>query len=279
MENLEQPASVSVFPITKNVIYETPRNLLKMEQSSLSTRVKLTACVPPMHSFYSNHEQVVEWVELNRVMGVQYFTFYINNISTAVERVLEHYVHEGLARVLDWKLPISEHEIHYFAQLAAINDCLYRSKLESEWTQFVDLDEFVVYQRDNPLTIPQLLDVLSIHNASVYAFRHAHFKIRSINPDSKETYLAMNITVKSKVLATTLMNQYINPVFDRSKCIVQTKDIVTMGIHEVWAMDRIAKVHAVDISIALLHHYRTAISDFGEILVVNKAILKYGRLL
>ncbi|XP_052255039.1 uncharacterized protein LOC127860800 isoform X3 [Dreissena polymorpha] len=276
MENLEQPTLVSVVPVIKNAIYETPRNLLKVEKSSLSKRVTLTACVPPIHSFYSDHEQVVEWVELNKVMGVQYFNFYVNNISTPVEQRLKHYVHERLARVLYWKLPISQNEIHYFGQLAAINDCLYRSKLESDWTQFVDLDEFVVYQRDTPLLLPQLLDELSIHNASVYAFRHAHFKIRSTNPDWMEIQLAMNITVKSKAFATKLMNQYINPVFDRSKCIVRPKDIVTMGIHEAWAMKNIAKVYAVDKSIALLHHYRTTISDFSEILVVNNAILKYG---
>ncbi|KAH3700007.1 hypothetical protein DPMN_074970 [Dreissena polymorpha] len=167
MENLEQPTLVSVVPIVKNAINETPRNLLKVEKSSLSKRVTLTASVPPIQSFYSDHEQVVEWVELNKVMGVQYFNFYVNNISKPVEQVREHYVHERLARVLYWKLPISQNERHYFGQLAAINDCLYRRKLESDWTQCVDLDEFVVYQRNTPLSLPLLLYELSIHNASI----------------------------------------------------------------------------------------------------------------
>jgi hypothetical protein len=59
-------------------------------------------------------------------------------------------------------------EIHYFAQLAALNDCLYRNMYVSKYVVFQDLDEFIIPRKQ--LTWTDMLQNLPKGHAA-YMFR------------------------------------------------------------------------------------------------------------
>jgi len=70
------------------------------------------------------------------MFGADRFVFYNYSTGSHVTTHLRRYATEGVVSVLPWRVPVAvdvwppdpkqEPEIHYFGQLAALNDCLYR---------------------------------------------------------------------------------------------------------------------------------------------------------
>lgn len=99
----------------------------------------------------------MEFIELNRLMGVEHFTFYNNTIGPEVSCILNHYKEEGVVTLLPWKLPIvSQKEIRTEGLFAALNDCLYRSMYKFSHALLIDLDEFIIPNYND--TLPQLIE-------------------------------------------------------------------------------------------------------------------------
>ena len=117
----------------------TTPNLLQVRRPPTSphSHVNFTVCVTPLNYRYNNYQQLVEMIEVNRMFGAGHFIFYNYSSGPFVQTFLDSYRQEGLVSVLPWSLPFTvdvwppQRElvpaIHYFAQLAALNDCLYRS--------------------------------------------------------------------------------------------------------------------------------------------------------
>ncbi|KOB74601.1 Uncharacterized protein OBRU01_08790 [Operophtera brumata] len=66
----------------------------------------LHVCVKPFHFSYSRGDWLIEWFELNRLLGVSHFYMYNESLSAPVGCVLDHYRRQGLITLLPWKLPI-----------------------------------------------------------------------------------------------------------------------------------------------------------------------------
>ncbi|GBP03236.1 hypothetical protein EVAR_72343_1, partial [Eumeta japonica] len=63
-------------------------------------------CVKPFHYSYARDEWLLEWFEMNRLLGVTHFYMYNESLSTAVGCLLEHYRELGLVTLLPWRLPL-----------------------------------------------------------------------------------------------------------------------------------------------------------------------------
>ena len=85
-------------------------------------------CIPPIFGNIRVAD-VVEFLEMSQLLGASYFTFYDNNISQSVRKVLSYYERKGLAQVLPWSLPayITDQDVHYHGQIFSMQDCLFRS--------------------------------------------------------------------------------------------------------------------------------------------------------
>lgn len=89
---------------------------------------------------------LLEFLEMNSLLGVSHFTFYNHTLGPRAACVLQHYMEEGLAyannttatqdgtvqrptiSMLPWDLRMrSQKEIRTEGLFAALNDCLYRS--------------------------------------------------------------------------------------------------------------------------------------------------------
>lgn len=88
-----------------------------------------------------------EWIEWHKKMGVEKFYIYDNESTDNTKEIIDPYVTSGLV------------EYVYFPgkrqQLLAYDDCLERHRLDVHWIAVIDLDEFIVPQKDN--TIPDFL--------------------------------------------------------------------------------------------------------------------------
>lgn len=88
-----------------------------------------------------------EWIEWHRKQGVEKFYIYDNESTDHTKQILQPYIHSGIV------------EYSFFPgrrrQLAAYDDCFERHRFDARWIAVIDLDEFIVPQKDG--SIPQFL--------------------------------------------------------------------------------------------------------------------------
>uniref|UniRef100_A0A3B5KS38 Glycosyltransferase family 92 protein n=1 Tax=Xiphophorus couchianus TaxID=32473 RepID=A0A3B5KS38_9TELE len=116
-----------------------------------------TSCFSTMYN-YTNILQLVQTVEMLQLLGVNRIVIYKTNCSVETQRVLDYYTDKGLVEVVPWSL--SEYlkvsrrakpdqdpgDIHYYGQIPALNDCLYRSMYRSKYVALHDPDELILPQ-------------------------------------------------------------------------------------------------------------------------------------
>lgn len=219
-----------------------------------------TVCVTPLNFNYSKAYELVEMIEMNKLLGASHFVFYSYSINKNVHQVLEYYQDKGV-ELVPWNLPMNVDtwpkknipvEIHYFGQLGALNDCLYRNRYKSPYVVFQDLDEFIIPRKVSNWTT--LFSTLPKNKGS-YMFRNTFF--RKDWPDTDKNFTGKDEAKKYKII--TLLKQWreskIFPRKHRSKYIVVPKNVEALGIHSVNRF-RAGGEHFVEPDVALMHHYR-----------------------
>lgn len=105
--------------------------------------------------FFRNSSQTVqllEFIELNRLLGASHFIFYNSSLSPNTNCILNQYIKEGTISVHPWHLNIqSQVEIRTEGMFAALNDCLYRNMYSYPYVAFIDLDEIITPQFNKTL--------------------------------------------------------------------------------------------------------------------------------
>ncbi|XP_053409109.1 glycosyltransferase family 92 protein F13G3.3-like [Mercenaria mercenaria] len=272
--DLDMPDAVSI--VTFSTIHN-PLNILPVHVNpQLKTQKHFTMCLSPMHSSFSDSSQLLEWIELHKILGVERFLIYVQSVSNDVKQVLKFYEKENNAMVatLPWSLSndlCKNVILHYCGQLAALNDCLYRSKGYSYYIAATDLDEVIIPQHKDDFTWLDML--LNLPDHSVYLFRNS-FAIRNLKNSA-------GIKENTPLMTEYLMrDDFIYEPRVRSKTISWTDDVVTLGIHNVWAM-RSGDEYGVDPSVGLLHHYRKSPVAYPEGVHVSRlksnVTVKYSR--
>ncbi|XP_064626222.1 uncharacterized protein LOC135486944, partial [Lineus longissimus] len=227
-------------------------------------------CSAPLHSKFSNVDQLVEHIEVNRIFGATSFTFYNFSMSDAVSKVLKYYMDQGLVDLIQWRVPLEKvyppkvdgkEDIWYFGQLAALNDCLYRNSQKVKYLVASDLDEFAVPHRNR--SWGALLSSFKGHD-SIFTFLNVFYPT-----DLPDDALTKRIDVLVKELnIKTLLNfrrtAYVWSIGDRSKNIVEIRAIVTLGIHNVWEKIRGKTRRVLTPSEGLLHHYRSDVGSLNQ---------------
>lgn len=240
---------------------DQPLNILPVHQEGHSKN-KYTVCVTPLNMRYNNMYQLVEMIEANRLFGADFFVFYNNNIGSDVNNLLMNYRSESLLQVVRWELPVkvdtwpptSSVDIHYFGQLAALNDCLFRHR-SSEFIVFTDLDELIVPRKHD--TWDEMVVTLESNGPNdVFTFLCTFF--RTEWPDYDESFDNKIVAQKYRLMTLLKVNRepQILSAHARSKFIVRPAKITAVGIHNVWSRLDGSREVIVDPSVGLLHHYR-----------------------
>ena len=214
---------------------------------------------------------------MNSILGADRFIFYSHNVSSVLFSDLDHHlIHKYNINIYDWAHPVSD--IHYYGQLAAIQDCLYRTMLISRYAVFSDLDEVIVPVQDygwHQLMASLQADVN--HNYGAYMFRHVLYNRQfpsqcprvQIRRDDRSFSLPA-------VLCHVDREKRINQHGDRTKLIVSPHKILILGVHNVWRYMEGAMDYFVPIEQGLLHHYRYWDKNMEHVTYIqNKLMFKY----
>ena len=241
---------------------QTPLNVVPVNQNQQSdVRNKFTVCVTPFSHNYARAYELIEWIEFNRILGADKFVFYNYSSASNVEKVLSSYSEKGLIEIVDWKLPMkvshwppdgTKEEIHYFGQLASLNECLLRNRKRSEFIVNLDLDEFIIPREKNVTSWKQMMNNLQKHG--IYIFANVFF--RKEWGDSRTNFSGYYEASKYR-LVTLLRLKHEKKIWlhsQRSKYIVRPDAAQVLGIHTIWTKS--GTTLNVPHNVALLHHYR-----------------------
>lgn len=72
-----------------------------------------SVCVKPFHYEFNRAVWLVEFIELNQMMGVSKFFFYNHTVGKDVEHVLQKYIKEGVVEIFKWTLPVKSQKVRF----------------------------------------------------------------------------------------------------------------------------------------------------------------------
>ena len=244
--------------------------------------LNFTVCVTPFNFNYNQIHQLTEFIEINRMFGAQKFVFYNYTTGIDVDRYLHAYIRKGLVVVIPWRVPVAvdiwppdpkeEPDIHYFAQLASLNDCLYRNMFKSRFIVFSDLDEIIV-PRNASTWLDMLASVtadwqhsLNSENKNVFPGAYLIQNVFFFNDWPIDETLFRNVKVQYPSLVTLLKTRREKVPhiwYSRSKYIAWSRMTLMVSVHSVIDFIDNSKVMHVMVSekSALLHHYRDSIDS------------------
>ena len=245
------PDAVSI--VTSPV--EKPRNFIWLTDSKKSSSSEFTVCLHSPFDFKTDKASaIVEWIELNKLMGGDTFIIYNYSSSPLNDEVFKLYHKRGLVNVVQWDLP-TQADIHYLGQVAAMTDCLYRNFYSSKFIVYLDLDEFIIPRQHYVHNWPELIRTQPqrcayIIRCTVYPVSEGYSDVQF---EGKESALKYKL---STLLVQTRQN-YIFGSKDRSKFILRTDCMEVVGVHLLQKYrSRWPSEMTVDPQHALLHHYR-----------------------
>ncbi|XP_060733426.1 beta-1,4-galactosyltransferase galt-1-like isoform X1 [Tachysurus vachellii] len=128
---------------------------VRNQQKQEVFRYEFTVCISAMYD-YENVLLLVQAMEMYRILGVQKVAIYKTNCSNVTQKVLDYYISQDFVELIPWSVSSyinvsrgwrkweSPGELHYFGQIAALNDCLYRYMYKSHYVALQDMDEFIL---------------------------------------------------------------------------------------------------------------------------------------
>ena len=244
--------------------------------------VELTVCTPAMHGF-SNAAQLVEKIEMSRLLGAGRIVFYNNSITPNVDAVLRLYAKEWAGGkdslevvVLPWVLPSlfgKVVKIPYFAQLASIDDCLHRYRWTSRYTEFSDLDEFLIPLRHDNRS--QLLADIERKRPKSAGFMFRCTVVNKDLPEPAKSFQHVALKYGSSILGHTRRDNHVYRRRIRSKLIVKPKLVEEMGVHII--QNASGSTQVVSVKDGLLYHYRNPLNICSNITQDTRVADKFGQ--
>ena len=229
---LKLPQYVTLFVDILNVTKVT----LQIHRSHNSGQSQfLGLAVRPIHNVYNNIMQLIEFVELHRILGVNHFIFPVKDIGEDVNAVLDYYKNLNILTILTWNLPINSNLIHAEGQLSALHDCLYKSRGNFQFVIMVDLDEFIIPRThetyDDFLSNLAIDRKVQLSEVNSFIFANAFFYLNA--PDDGKAAMLCEDEDVSKLRTLIKTNRVLQPnsYGDRSKYVVNPLSTLQLSIH------------------------------------------------
>uniref|UniRef100_A0A667X7K8 Glycosyltransferase family 92 protein n=1 Tax=Myripristis murdjan TaxID=586833 RepID=A0A667X7K8_9TELE len=149
----ETPSHVTVTSADPPLFLE----VLNQEERKDSFPHNFTLCMSTMFDF-TNLLQLVQSMEMLQLLGVSRVVIYKTSCDADTQRLLDYYTDKGFIEVIpwsmsnhlkvskSWKPEIAPGDLHYYGQLPALNDCVYRYMYQSRYVAMHDVDELILPQ-------------------------------------------------------------------------------------------------------------------------------------
>uniref|UniRef100_A0A3Q3WUX7 Glycosyltransferase family 92 protein n=1 Tax=Mola mola TaxID=94237 RepID=A0A3Q3WUX7_MOLML len=182
---------------------DTPSHITLMSAGANFTEGKVLKVLNVSFSAMLSTQKVtdvllVQSLEMLQLLGVNRVAVYLTNSSRETQHILDYYTHKGIVEVIPWSIPrllkvsrswlpsLSPGDIHYFGQMPALNDCIYRYMYQTRYLALHDVDELI---------LPHWTELLPVlekqHGADqCYSFENNVFPINVILPPPGSQSLA-----------------------------------------------------------------------------------------
>ena len=193
---------------------------------------------------------IIQTIEMNRILGAEWFTFYVHSASQDVMRVLQDYSKEGVVEVVMSTIP--NISVHYYGQQVLLQDCAYRNMYKVTHLFYTDLDEIIVPQKhqnwSQMITAMDRKSIGSFHVRQVTLVGKSAPKTLSICNSSKkiETPRFMKFTERSSPYSLPL----------RAKYIIKPETFEVAQTHDPGPLLEGYSIYRVPSEVALLYHFR-----------------------
>ncbi|XP_031429802.1 uncharacterized protein LOC116221867 isoform X2 [Clupea harengus] len=268
-ENCSMPSHIAIYtgPLRGQKPVLPIRNQQERQESF---PYQFTVCISVMYD-YTNVMQLVQTLEMFRLLGAQHVAIYKSSCNAATQRVLDYYVQAGFVEIIPW--PITEYinmsrgwqhsvspgDLHYFGQIAALNDCVYRFMYQTQYVVLSDLDEIIV-----PLTVDTWTELLPLLEQR-YG-RHVSFEFE--NHVFRNTVSGRNaaqrptewLGVAGVDILDHVWREPNNPnAFNNFKVIVNPRMVYRTTVHGLlWADSEGVRV---DRDVARMYHIKPEVTD------------------
>nr|XP_054599335.1 uncharacterized protein LOC107379849 isoform X1 [Nothobranchius furzeri] len=248
----ESPAHIAITSAASEPKDEMELHFLEVENQRTDSFYfhDFTVCISTMFNF-TNALQLVQSLEMFKILGVNRVVVYKTNCSMETQRALNYYAQTGFVEEVPWSLSeflsvsdywSPEHNpgvLHYFGQIPALNDCLYRHMYQAKYVAMHDIDELIL-----PQSVDSWVDLLPLleKNFGVdkcYQFENNVFPNNIVLPPSMpETKPPAQGCWKSVTGVNILEHLYQEPVNLRNvgksfKIIVNPQAVFTTSVHGV----------------------------------------------
>ncbi|CAJ0947557.1 unnamed protein product, partial [Mesorhabditis belari] len=213
-------------------------------------------CVPFLYGEKYSAKDFVEFMEANRLLGVDQISIYSDDsLNEKLKMVMKEYSKEGLLENIPFSMPFDSADVHYYGQFLTITDCLLRHNGRTEFVSFQDLDEFVIPKAnnnnqsiENRLTlIPKLFS--NKNRASL------RLKVIYVFPEGNELPITLNSHEQI---------DYADEI--STKCIVRPHYVLEPFIHEATSFVRWRYVRDyADTNDMVLFHYKSKEASISRI--------------
>ena len=207
--------------------------------------------------------RVMEWVEMQRVLGVTGVVLYNTSLNPQTSRLLNHYYAMGYLDVRQAWRSVKEffrEEIRLLNNLV-LNDCLYRYMHTFRYIMILDPDEVILPRGFSSL--PEMISNLSHDHPVIaeYHFMHGFFvteKSFGAKPDFTKPAYSYFLRYRYRAPFRSDRVYHTKSIFVADRCLRAFNHYCDLHFE---ANNKKAEEIFVDPNIAYLHHYRDKAQD------------------
>ena len=279
-------AVVSLFHTAQVKQNAAPSSCMKLRQNFRDPlKYNFTVCLGGAMRGSFSTEWLVQWIEMNVILGAQKIMMYNYSISHDMDPYLAYYQKSGLLEILPWHIPFNSTSLRKHIQKGVLSDCFLRMRHHTRYIVQNDVDELIVPRHADDKTWSDMIHRSGCDpNARGYSARHLLYamdypgNVKSRN-DSKVNVLDKSDYNINAYLLTQGIIQRSALVLNhpgRCKYIANTFVADDMMTHKTGMKGPHNQECIMDINVGANHHYRRqAMMPVRKGLVVDPVMHKY----
>nr|XP_015196463.1 PREDICTED: uncharacterized protein LOC107076646 [Lepisosteus oculatus] len=206
---------------------------------------EFAVCISTMFGNFDNVLQFVQAMEMYRILGAQKVAIYKSQCSPAMETVLDYYTGVGFVEVIPWPIDsyikvssswtpsLSPGDLHYYGQIPALNDCVYRYMYQTRYLLLNDIDEIIL-----PLKAKNWRDLVSdleaqYGNTSSFYFENNVFRNNVFEKSGKFKIPEWQGIPGVNFLQHIYREPIPKPHFTTGKLMVNPRKVFQLSVHHV----------------------------------------------
>ena len=249
---IEPPAYIE---ISENKMCNTLLPPMPVFHEKREKRVKFALCLQKGIFGYVSPELLVQFVEINKVLGASIITIWIQNTTENVYTTLVPYIKSGLVELLDWKVSVA---MRNYGQHAVNNECYYRNIHRAEYLILQDIDELMIPQKHESWY--EMFDYIT-NNLKTNLSQYASFRVQSVmwradkNPiEVPKEYNCSGLNIPYYFISTSKSKQIDK---GRPKSFLSLDKCTSVITHRALShVPGVKKDFTIRTKVCLCHHYR-----------------------